>query len=62
MFIWFATIEKTPPTIEEKSIMQFINFDNPDLLTIISLVEEISININVKKYKTYLSVLENSII
>ncbi|GAA0757621.1 hypothetical protein [Clostridium sp. C8] len=42
--------------------MQFINLDNPDLLTIISLVEEISININVKKYKTYFSVLENSII
>ncbi|MDB1921553.1 hypothetical protein PMY56_01440 [Clostridium tertium] len=41
--------------------MQFINLDNPDLFTIISFVEEISISINVKKYKTYFKVVENSI-
>lgn len=61
MFIWFVTIEKTPPTIDENNIIQFINLDNPDLLIIISLVDDIRINIKVKKYKTYLKVLENSI-
>lgn len=55
-------MEKTPPVIEENNIIKFINLDKPDLFTIISLVDEISINIKVKKYKIYLKVLENSII
>ncbi|MCR1951790.1 MULTISPECIES: hypothetical protein [Clostridium] len=41
--------------------MQFINLDSPDLFTIISFVDEISISINVKKYNTYFKVVENSI-
>lgn len=55
-------IEKTPPTMKLKSTIQFINLVNPELLIIISLVEEINIKINVKKYNIYLKVLENSII
>lgn len=55
-------IKKTPPTMKLNNIIQFINLVNPDLLISISLVEEINIKIKVKKYNTYLRVLENSII
>ncbi|MFU7516966.1 hypothetical protein AB4668_14175 [Clostridium sp. HCS.1] len=49
MFILLESIEKTPPTMKLNKMIQFINFVNPDLLTIISFVEEIKIRIKVKK-------------
>lgn len=55
-------IKNIPPTINVNNITQFINLISPDLFNIISLVEEIKINITVKKYKRDFIVSEKSII
>ncbi len=51
-----------PPTTIVKSISVAINFEKPDLVVVISLIDVSKINTKVKNINTFLKLEENSII